>query len=201
MKRQTAGDEEVLGWVEALRRGQDVEANSRRVFRRYYGWVKQFFVRRCPTLEVSEELAQETFFQAFRRIESFRGGGTFESWLFAIAANNLRNERRRLSRLKRDASEISLDAELPHRSVSEADTRSESPEVAALNKERVDALVRAIETLPEKQSHCLRLRLAGYDYAKIAELLKLSASTVRVHVHAARKRLQDELGEFGDSPE
>ena len=195
MKRQASGDEDVLGWVAELQRGESVEVNCRRLFRRYYGWVRQFFVRRCPTPEMAEELAQETFFQMFQRIESFRGGGTFESWLFAIAANHLRNERRSLSRLKRDGRPISLDEELEHGRVSKVDEKAESPETMILDKERFSRIAQAIERLPEKQGNCLRLRSAGYAYVKIAELLKLSASTARVHVHTARKRLRDELEE------
>ena len=199
MEKQTEGGTEVLGWVAELQRGESVEVNSRRIFRRYYGWVRSFFTRRRSTFERAEELTQETFLQAFQGIGSFRGGGTFESWLFAIAANRWRNERRRSSRQKRDAPEVSLDDELPRRAGSlEIEDDRRSPEETALEKERLSQVMEIIGGLPAKQRQCLQLRFAGYDYSKIAELLRLSQSTVRVHVHAARKRLQDELEEPRD---
>ena len=198
MNRPTDQGIEVLEWIAELQQGNDIEVNSRRIFSRYYGWVRRFFTRRHFSLERAEELTQETFLQAFQRLGSFRGDGTFESWLFAVAANGLRNEWRSLSRQKRDAPEISLDVELPRGGLPEVDEGVASPEGIALHKERLMSVMRAIELLPKKPRDCLRLRLAGYDYAKIAELLKLSPSTARVHVHTARKRLRETLeGELG----
>ena len=196
---QSAGEIEVPRWVEELRRGEHVEANSRRVFERYYGWVRSFFSRRGIPRERAEELAQETFLQCFRRIRSFRGQGSFESWLFAIAANHFRNDKRRRSQQKRDRPEVSLDGEAaPGANGLEVVGGTESPAAKAFNKERLKALGKAIDELPEKPGHCIRLRLAGYEYPEIAELLKLSPSTARVHVYTARQRLQDRFGdEFG----
>ena len=194
MEKQTGGDPEVLSWVAELQRGENVEANSRRVFRHYYGWVKNFFARRRLSPESAEELTQETFLQVFQGIGSFRAGGTFESWLFAIAANRLRNEHRHRLRHKRDAPEVSLDAERPRGGgVPEVEDPSASPEATALEKERLDTVLQTIERLPAQQRNCLQLRLAGYDNGQIGHLLKLSPSTVRVHVHAARKRLKQML--------
>src|ERR1051325_5154416 len=45
-----------------------------------------------------EDLVQETFFRAFRKIESYRGGASFRTWVIAIGSNALKDSRRRLRR-------------------------------------------------------------------------------------------------------
>lgn len=196
---QTEGGSGVLRWIEALQRGEDAEANSRRVFRQYYAWVHRFFARRGADDARAEELAQEVFFQAFQRIGSFRGDGSFESWLFAIAANLWRNENRHRKRQKRDRPEVSIDVEADDEAAPiQVVDGAESPAEETFNKERLAALDQAIRQLPEKQQDCIRLRLAGHDYPDIAELLRLSPSTARVHVFSARKRLTKTFGDaFG----
>ena len=199
-EEQTEGGVSVRCWVEELQRGTDVEGNSRRLFTRYYGWVRQFFARRGSSRARAEELAQEVFFQGFQRIGSYRGDGSFEAWLFAIAANHWRNERRRLSRQMRDRPEVSIDARASANGppIVVADG-GESPARSVFNNERLRALETAIDQLPEKPRDCVRLRLTGYDYREIAELLRLSPSTARVHVYTARRRLREQFGDdFGN---
>jgi RNA polymerase sigma factor (sigma-70 family) len=43
----------------------------------------------------ADDLAQETFLRAYRRLGSFRGTGKFSTWLFSIAYNEFRNDTRR----------------------------------------------------------------------------------------------------------
>lgn len=190
------GNTDALQWIAQIQQGRDVEHNSRLLFKAYYGWVRGFFTRRRLPPERAEELAQETLFQAFQHLRSFRGDGSFESWLFAIAANQLRNEHRRLSQRKRDAPEVSIEAStLDDEKPLELADGAASPEAATLMRERLREVDRAIASLPERPRDCIRLRLAGYGYAEIAELLKLSPSTARFHVFTARQRLQQELGD------
>lgn len=191
---QGSGNLEALRWIEELQRGVQVERNSQRLFETYYGWVRSFFVRRKLPLDRAEDLSQETFFRVFQNIGSFRFDGTFESWLFAIAANLLRHEKRYRAQLKRSATEVSIEDSEETPSPELVD-REILPEERALRRERMEALERAIEKLPEKPRDCVRLRLAGRDYAAIAEILRLSTSTARVHIYTARQRLQQEFGE------
>ncbi len=191
---QTKGNPDAIRWIEELQGGVRVEHNSQRLFETYYGWVHSFFVRRKFSPDRAEDLAQDTFFRVFQKIDSFRFEGTFESWLFAIAANRLRREKRYRTQLKRTATEVSIESSEDAAGPEFVD-RGILPEEMALRKERMEALEQAIAKLPEKPRDCVRLRLAGRDYAAIAEILRLSASTARVHIYTARQRLQREFGE------
>ncbi|HKI00946.1 MAG TPA: RNA polymerase sigma factor [Thermoanaerobaculia bacterium] len=187
--------------VSELQAGVRVESNSRLVFERYYPWVRRFFTRLGYTPQDSEDLAQDALSQVFRQIGSFRQEGTFKSWVFGVAANRHRNERRRLHSDKRKAEEVSIDA------TSESGLRlyepvsaGASPVRAAYEGERREALMRAINGLPPQMGRVLRLRVdQGLRYREIGLVLQISVETVKAHLFQARQRLRDELGEdFAD---
>ncbi len=196
MTRTTNPEAETRRRVEELQAGIAVEKNSRRLFERYYPRVLRF-VRRRGLSGPAEDLTQDTFIRVFREIRSFRGQSSFESWLFAIAANICRNERRRLGREKRAAPEVSLDAgDDPDAPRLEIAAEQAAPDQAAFEQERRAALNRAVLKLPPQMRQCLALRLdRGLKYREIAVLLKISIDTVKAHLFQARKRLKDELGD------
>src|SRR5260370_32812155 len=45
-----------------------------------------------------DDLVQETFFRAFRKIDGYRGGASFRTWVIAISSNALKDSRRRSRR-------------------------------------------------------------------------------------------------------
>lgn len=195
---------ETLTRVRRLQEGANVEAHSRWIFECYYRHVRGFFLRRGVERQEAEDLAQDTFLQLFRDIHSFRGESRFESWLFAIAANILRNERRRRGQEMRKAPEVALDAPASASArVPEIPAEQRSPERLAYDNERHRGLSRAIAALPPQQRHCLVLRLErGLKYREIAVALKISVDTVKAHLFQAKERLKsllgEELGEWRD---
>ena len=190
--------------VSELQAGVRVESNSRLVFKHFYPWVRRYFARLGYTPQDSEDLAQDALSQVFRQIGSFRQDGTFKSWVFGVASNRHRNERRRLHSDKRKAEEVSIDA------TSESGVRlyepvstGASPAQTAYEGERREALARAINGLPPQMGRVLRLRVdQGLRYREIALVLQISVETVKAHLFQARQRLREELGEdVGDWPE
>lgn len=127
-----------------------------------------------------DDLVQETFFRAFRRIESYRGTASFRTWLTAIASNALKDLRRR----GRGRTVLPLDdREL-------ADQR-EDPYDRAVERDLVRQLERAVEELPPMQRDVFLMRAQqGAEYGEIAEALETSVGAARVHYHEAVKRLK-----------
>jgi len=183
--------------ITELQAGVRVEANSRHVFELCYPWVRRFFRRLGYTLEDSEDLAQETLSRIFAQVGSLRSDSSFKSWLFATAANLHRNESRRRHREKRDAPEIPLDVsgedDAPQR---EPPSRDVSPAREAFEKERREAMMRAVKELPPQMGQVLALRIdQDLKYREIAAVLQISIETVKAHLFQARQRLRTELGE------
>ncbi len=130
--------------------------------------------------EDAEDIVQDAFRIAVEKGPGM-GDASFGPWMFRTVGNLSLNLRRR----RREAP-LADWIDPPH---------GESPEAAALASERLGALREAIGELPDQQRLALVLRtMEGLEYADVAEIMGLSVSAVRTHVHLARGRLAELLG-------
>ncbi len=128
-----------------------------------------------------EDLVQETFFRAFRRIDTFRGDASFRAWVLAIGSNVLRDHRRRGAR--RIPLAVAEGVEV-------ADPGSD-PGDDARERDLVAQLEAGVARLPQMQRDVFLLRAQqGLDYEGIARVLETSVGAARVHYHHAVKRLK-----------
>ncbi|MFQ5705269.1 MAG: RNA polymerase sigma factor [Gemmatimonadales bacterium] len=131
-----------------------------------------------------DDLVQEAFFRAFRRIESYRGTASFRTWLLAIGSNALKDLRRRHVRR-------------PVVALNDRDVVDEAgdPHAAVVERDLEVRLQAALEDLPPMQRDVFLLRAQqGCEYDDIAEALGTTAGAARVHYHHAVKRLKKGLG-------
>jgi RNA polymerase sigma-70 factor (ECF subfamily) len=164
--------------VTAYRAGDERAAAE--LVRRHLGAVGRFLYGSGAGRSDVEDLVQETFFRAFRKVEGWRGDAAFRSWLFTIAGNLLRDDYRK----RKGRQVISIDdRDLPDRADPEADL------VASEAAERVrDGLTR----LPRLQREVFLLRSQeGREYEDIAAALGTTPGAARVHYHHAVKRLKE----------
>ena len=126
-----------------------------------------------------EDLVQETLFRAFRRIDSWRGGASFRSWLLTIGSNLLRDEVR-----KRKGQLVSIEGrDIPDRVDPAADFAAGEAE---------DRVRQGLATLPRLQREVFLLRAQeGSGYGDIAAALGTTPGAARVHYHHAVKRLKE----------
>ncbi len=143
------------------------------------------FLAAAGAREDLDDLVQETFFRAFRKIRSFRGSASFRTWLMAIGSNALKDLRRRRGRRRWLSIE---DRELK-------DER-DNPHDGAVERDLVARLERAVGRLPPMQRDVFLLRAQqGQEYGEIAEALGTTVGAARVHYHQAVKRLKAALTE------
>ena len=116
----------------------------------------------------SEELAQETFYQAFLSFGRFRGECSLQTWLFRIAKNVFAKYMRKETR-QRDIAERQSDAETP-------------PPTEDIEKKELLSLLRnLIEELDEPAASVMQYRLySEMSYADIALALGIRANTAAV---------------------
>ena len=126
-----------------------------------------------------EDLVQETLFRAFRRVDSWRGGASFRSWLLTIGSNLLRDQVR-----KRKGQVVSIEGrDIPDRADPAADLDAGEAE---------DRVREGLARLPRLQREVFLLRAQeGSDYAEIAAALGTTPGAARVHYHHAVKRLKE----------
>ena len=130
-----------------------------------------------------EDLVQETFVRAFRRIETFRGGSSFRTWLMTIGSNVLKDAWRKRKRGR----VIPLDDR-------EIVDGSSDPHGDAVAGDLALRVSRCVQALPRLQRDVFLLRAQqGLDYEEIAQALDTTPGSARVHYHHAVKRLKDML--------
>jgi RNA polymerase sigma-70 factor (ECF subfamily) len=135
--------------------------------------VHGILLARVPYDEV-DDLVQDVFLLAFRRIHTLREAGAFGGWLAMITRNRAVDFHRR----KRETEELPENLARP---------RSVDPEAA-------EAL-RLIRTLPDAYRETLVLRLVeGMTGPEIAERTGLTPASVRVNLHRGMKQLREKMG-------
>jgi RNA polymerase sigma-70 factor (ECF subfamily) len=133
--------------------------------------VRGFLTRGDPAL--ADDLAQETFLEAHRKIEQYRGDGTFDAWLCGIAWSRFLMERRRR---REEAWEVQEEP-------ASVDTVSAS--LARLDLEK------AMARLAPAERAALTLCYAfGHSHGEAAEILNLPLGTLKSHVLRGREKLK-----------
>ena len=137
----------------------------------------------------SEDVVQDTYVQAFSRMETFRGDGPLEGWLSRIAVNlayaRLRKARRRdTSGLSIVASDHNTLAQIADRSVIPADRRVASTQARHLIEIEIDSLPDGI-----REVFVLRA-VEEMSIAETADLLAIPAATVKSRFHRARAAIR-----------
>ncbi len=135
----------------------------------------------------ADDAAQETFLRLYRQLKKSERPANLCGWVFQVARNYLRDERRSSRRHRT----VSLDDRIDHGGSPPDPVRN--PEQQVLDEERSRRLRAAIENLPAQQRECMLLRWSGLRYREIAEVLGINPSSVGTLVHRAVARLVEEL--------
>lgn len=165
--------------AELVRRARGGELGAfEHLYRRHCGRVYALCLRLTADAGSAEELTQEAFVRAWRRLGSFRAASSFGTWLHRLAANlsidALRARQRWHQRF--------IGGELPEASSAPADP------AAAVDLER------AIATLPPRARAVFVLHdVEGYRHREIARMCGLSVGTSKAHLHRARRKLREVL--------
>ncbi len=127
----------------------------------------------------AEDIMQESFLKAFKKIDTYRGEVSFGAWLKKIVVN------RSLDHLKKK--KVQFD-EVNTRTAQLADDNETYTEVD------VERIKGAIRLLPDSYRTILSLYLIeGYDHDEISEILGISNSASRTRYSRAKSRLKELL--------
>jgi RNA polymerase sigma factor (sigma-70 family) len=176
--------------ITAVRRGNDHAFEQ--LYRRYSASIARFVGARVRDRGRAEDLVQEIFLSALRRLRATDTAITFRPWIFEIAKNAAIDHYRRTSR----AEEVSIhgdDTLRPADQLRLVGWAHMRPENAILHKERFDQLRGAFAELSTNHHRVLVLReLEGLSYREIAQKLDMTRPAVESALFRARRRLQQE---------
>ena len=172
---------------EAIRFSLDGQPNRfRELVERYQRGVLSLCFRMVGRWHEAEDLAQQSFVDAFARLETFNLKKPFWPWLCRIAVNNCRDFLK-----SRKRSEFPTDAEFSSQA-GLSPVGWDNPEQSQLRKERVRILHMALMRLPLNYRTVLVLKdIENLSYAEIRRLLRLPLTTLKMRVIRARQKLAD----------
>jgi RNA polymerase sigma-70 factor (ECF subfamily) len=164
------------------------------VYDQYAGLIYRLCFSLLQHREDAEEVLQDTFEYAFRRLDQFdRRKAGFKTWLYQIAISRCRNKRRRKWLPTLPFSQEAAGLEL-------TDRTAPAPEEVALLNDRQQRVWQALGQLSPKLRETAVLRYyEGLTYAEIGQILAIPAKTVESRMRLAHKDLRSQLaGEFAE---
>lgn len=139
----------------------------------YARMVHGILLARVPRDEV-DDLVQDIFFHAFKKLHTLRNGAAFGSWIAMIARNR------------------AMDFHRSSRETIKLDDNAAGPES---NETLAGQILDKIRALPDAYRETLVLRLVeGMTGPEIAERTGMTAASVRVNLHRGMKLLREKLG-------
>jgi RNA polymerase sigma factor (sigma-70 family) len=143
--------------------------------------------------QAAEDIAQEAFMTAFRKLDTFRGG-SFRAWLLRITKNLCYDELRRRKRRTIIPLEIKNRQDEIIESPSWLTSKAETPEAAAERTELRSVLQQAISKLPDKLREAVILvDLQGLKYVEAAQVSNVSIGTIKSRLARGRASLRTDL--------
>lgn len=153
------------------------------LFERYYGSVRQFAYRVVLDAHAADDVAQESFISAARRLAALRDGQAFEAWLYRIAANTARTHLRSSRAHERKLVAAAL-----------ADVAAEQLPHEPVPDERAERAMAAMHCLSSKQREVVALVLLdNLSHAEAARRLGCAESTVSWRLFCAKRTLRQKL--------
>jgi len=141
----------------------------------------------------AEDVTQEAFVRAFRKLSSFRAESKFSTWLISITINEAKTRLRRQALVRMEPLDQLPDED---KGISPALLRDwrEIPS-EAVERDEVRVLIqRAVEQLPDIYRQVFLLRdVEELTTSETAEALNISIPGVKVRLHRARMMLQKQL--------
>lgn len=158
----------------------DIES-FRFILERYERPVVRMIKNMTNNKESCEDLAQDVFFTAYKKLASFDPArSNFSTWLFTIARNKSINALR-----KKRALSIS---ELPEK------INPRTPSDVIAEKELFDRLDKELQALPSKQKRALVLaEFEKLSYEEIAQIEGTRAGTIKSRINRAKNKLRSAL--------
>lgn len=191
--------EEDTALLQGLRTGDEVAYET--LIQRFEQPIFNIVSRLVDDPSDAADVVQEVFLKVFRNVVAFRGESSIKTWIYRIAVNEARNQRRWFSRHRRQ--EVNLDIGEPGDAYQPAHQRNyqdflpdpgRSPFELTLDAETQALIEAALAQVNPKFRAALVLReIEGMSYEEIGEILEISLGTVKSRILRGRDALKKHL--------
>ncbi|MBN1766138.1 MAG: RNA polymerase sigma factor [Sedimentisphaerales bacterium] len=150
----------------------------------------RFFLRTSGSVHDAEDLLQDIFVKLLEKIKDYQHQGRFESWLFCVAANMVRDRSRKK---QRRGTVVPLHDAVREKGQLINSIEASVPEpIDQLEKsEEYDSLQQALAMLPDSDKEIIMLRhYGGLSFQEIAGHFQIPIGTALTRVHRGLKKLK-----------
>ena len=176
-------NEDIESWLQKCR-VQDRKA-QKFVYDSFYGYVFNLVKRYCHSSDEAKECCNDVFFKVFTKIETYKSGSHFKSWLSQIAVRTAIDR----YRSQQSYTEVIAKQDLPEKP-SRADLQ-------ILDKMEVDEKIKMIQRLTPGYRTVFNLYVfEQYTHEEIAEALNISVGTSKSNLSKARQQLTAMLNQY-----
>ena len=155
------------------------------LYGRYVERIFNYVYYRTGNVADAEDLTARVFYRAMHHIQTYTDRGVpFSAWLYRIAHNLIANWHRDRSRHQ----------EIPLSDAPTIHYKGDAPEVALINTQERDALLRLIRRLPAERQNLIILKFVEHlSNAEIGEIMGRSEGAVKSLYHRTLLNLRDDL--------
>ncbi len=158
----------------------DPQEELRQLFADNYQKILSYALRRCSSPDAADDLVGDVFLTAWRRIDDVRAIENPLPWLYGVAGNVLRNQRRSNVR------QLNVKAKMRQNIVSEPSFVDDELDTSEL--------MEALSQLPFDDQEILRLcTWESLSHKEIAVVLECSSNAVGLRIHRAKAKLRNLL--------
>lgn len=164
---------------------QDVKCGDKKSFEtlilRHEKFLMKAIVRMTRDLDAAEDVVQDTFIKAYKRLSLFEGRSSFRSWLYQIGLNTARNRFRKHAResVGMENMDIAVEGQVENHVIA-LDIRS--------------ILQNEIAKLPDRQRTALSLRIFDdLSFKEIADVMGCPYDTAKANYRHALLKLKERL--------
>lgn len=159
------------------------EHNVEQVYLQYYNDLYRYLMKLCSDPDLADDLIQNTFLEALKSIEGFRGQSSMKTWLFSIARHQLYRH------LRKNKVHITFD----HLSEAELAIKNDLNDTIVAQQ-----ILETVNQLDPPQNEIMRLRLInGLSFKEIALRVKKTENYCRVNFFRIKEKLRKE---YEDEP-
>ena len=169
----------------------DAQKAMKNIYMYYYSKLMLFVSYYVKSKHDAEEIVSDTFFAVWEQREKLSKVKNFNTYIYAIAINHVSDffkykKKNNMYIVRYDAEDVELAP------------ASSNPETDLIQKDLLDRLNEAIESLPTQRKIAFKLvREMKLKYKDAAEIMGISVKTLEAHVTSAMKSLEKILDESG----
>lgn len=168
--------------------GGDVEGFNV-IYRKYKDRLYWFIYKYLKDEELTKDILQDTFLRVVRFANGYKPNQKFTTWLFTIAKNLSLSEIQRQHAEKRDAIELSKDAEHEDFRPLQIKDPKPNPHQSLESKATVSNILDRVDSVKKPYRESLQMVAGGFEYGEISQALGIKMNTVKSRIYRGRQCL------------